>query len=113
MKNIIFFILLLPVTLLAQKPKTENVIIFTLDGMRWEEVFGGIDSAIVVDKNFTRDSAEMVARFWSNDRNERRKKLFPFFWNSIATHGQLYGDRLSGSEVNNVNPYQFSYPGYK
>ena len=80
--------------------------------MRWEEVFGGIDSAIVVDKRFTRDSAEMVARFWSSDRNERRKKLFPFLWNSIATRGQLYGDRLWGSVVNNANPYKFSYPGY-
>jgi hypothetical protein len=37
----------------AQHLKTENLIIVTLDGMRWQEVFGGIDSQIVVNKKFT------------------------------------------------------------
>ncbi len=32
--------------------KAENVIIITLDGMRWQEVFKGADSLIAVDKNF-------------------------------------------------------------
>jgi hypothetical protein len=31
--------------------KTENIVIVTLDGMRWEEVFKGVDSAIIVNKN--------------------------------------------------------------
>ncbi|MFD1469815.1 hypothetical protein ACFQ48_16420 [Hymenobacter caeli] len=32
----------------AQTPKrrTENVVLVTLDGMRWQEVFGGADSAL-------------------------------------------------------------------
>jgi Type I phosphodiesterase / nucleotide pyrophosphatase len=96
----------------AQEHKTENVIIFTLDGMRWQEVFGGIDSAIIVDKRFTRDSGDLVKKFWDDNVSERRKKLFPFVWTSIANHGQLYGDRNIGSEVNNANRYKFSYPGY-
>ena len=45
-------------------------------------------------------------------RNQRKEKLFPFLWNTIAVQGQLYGDRLNGSEVNNANRYRFSYPGY-
>ena len=96
----------------AQSHKTENVIIFTLDGMRWQEVFGGIDSALVVDKRFTRDSEEVVKVFGAKDFDEKRKKLFPFLWNTIAQHGQLYGNRNNGSDVNNANPYWFSYPGY-
>ena len=96
----------------AQSHKTENIIIFTLDGMRWQEVFGGVDSAIIVDKRFTRDSAELVKKFWVNDLYARRKKLFPFIWSTIYPYGQLYGDRTFGSEVNNANPYKFSYPGY-
>ena len=96
----------------AQSHNTENVIIVTLDGMRWQEVFGGVDSALVRDKRFTRDSAEMVTKFWSNDISERRKKLFPFLWTTVLRQGQLYGNRNDGSEVNNANPYKFSYPGY-
>jgi Type I phosphodiesterase / nucleotide pyrophosphatase len=96
----------------SQSRKTENLIIVTLDGMRWQEVFGGIDSQIVVNKDFTRDSASMVAAFGASDRIQRRQKLFPFFWETISSQGQLYGDRLTGSEVNNANRYKFSYPGY-
>ena len=108
------FIVLLFISALcaAQKTKTENLVIVTLDGMRWEEVFGGIDSQIVVNKKFTRDSAEVVKVFGAADRNERCRKLFPFLWNTVAVQGQLYGDRLNGSEVNNANRYKFSYPGY-
>lgn len=96
----------------SQPRKTENLIVVTLDGMRWQEVFGGIDSEIVVNKKFTRDSASIVEQFSGTNRNQRKEKLFPFLWNTIGVHGQLYGDRLNGSEVNNANRYKFSYPGY-
>lgn len=106
-----FCVFLIAFTTFAQN-KTKNIVIVTLDGMRWQEVFKGVDSAIIVDKNFTRDSDQVVKNFWSDDVNERRKKLFPFFWNTIATEGQLYGNRTKGSLVNVANPYWFSYPGY-
>jgi hypothetical protein len=96
----------------SAQSKTENLVIVTLDGMRWQEVFGGADSAILNDKNFTRDSSGMYTKFWDNDIYERRKKLFPFFWNTIVRNGQLYGNRWIGNEVNNANGYKFSYPGY-
>ncbi len=99
-------------TAVAQECKTENVVIVTLDGMRWQEVFGGVDAALMADKRYTSDSAGMAAQFWSNDVAERRKKLFPFFWTTIATQGQLYGNRNMGCYVNVANPYKFSYPGY-
>ncbi len=92
--------------------KTENLVIVTLDGMRWQEVFKGVDSAIIVNKKFTRDSDAIVKKFWSDDINERRKKLFSFLWTTIESHGQLYGNRTKGCSVNNANPYWFSYPGY-
>jgi len=112
MKNIILFLqFLIPILSLAQH-KTQNLVIVTMDGMRWQEVFGGVDPAIMNDKRFTRDSEEVSTRFWSDDQDQRRKKLFPFFWNTISAHGQLYGDRNSGSYVDNANPFKFSYPGY-
>ena len=38
----------------AASSKPENIIILTLDGMRWQEVFKGIDTALVNDKKFTK-----------------------------------------------------------
>jgi hypothetical protein len=113
MKILLYSICLLNwLSVFSQSHKTENLVVVTLDGMRWQEVFGGIDFQIVVDKKFTRDSATVVERFGAMNRNQRREKLFPFLWNTVAVQGQLYGDRLNGSEVNNANRYKFSYPGY-
>jgi len=111
-KLIIFSLLFQTLFIQAQSHKTENVIIFTLDGMRWQEVFGGIDSSIVVNKKFTKDSGDIIKKFGSDNFAERRKKLFPFLWTTVAQQGQLFGNRNIGSEVNNANPYKFSYPGY-
>ncbi len=97
---------------ISAQNKTENLVIVTLDGLRWQEVFKGVDSAIIVNKKFTNDSDAITKNFWSNDINERRKKLFPFLWNTVESQGQLYGNRTKGCAVNNANPYWFSYPGY-
>src|SRR6478752_1106567 len=77
--------------------KTENLIIITLDGMRWQEVFGGVDTVLVNNKNFTKDSAGIMKNFWSDDVAERRTKLFPFFWSTVAKQGQVYGNRNYGN----------------
>jgi hypothetical protein len=96
----------------AQSHRTENVVIITLDGLRWQEVFQGIDSAIIVNKKFTSDSVQVVKKFSDINATVRREKLFPFLWNTVAKQGQLYGNRTIGSNVNNANRYWFSYPGY-
>ncbi|MBS1669663.1 MAG: alkaline phosphatase family protein [Bacteroidetes bacterium] len=96
----------------AQEPKTENIIIVTMDGMRWQEVFGGADSALLNNPNYTHEKDGIEKEFGGNDASERRRKLFPFLWNTVATQGQLYGNRNIGSNVDVANPYKFSYPGY-
>ena len=96
----------------SQTGKTENVIIVTLDGMRWQEVFSGADSALLNNKMYTRDREPVARKFWDDDAVARRKKLFPFFWSVVESRGQLYGNRNKGNFVNNANPYWFSYPGY-
>jgi len=92
--------------------KTENIVIVTLDGMRWQEVFSGADSALLKNKKYTKDSSGTSKNFWADDATERRKKLFPFLWSTIAAQGQLYGNRWQSNKVDNANPYWFSYPGY-
>jgi hypothetical protein len=113
MKKIVFsLIYFLFIQISFAQHKTENLVIITLDGMRWEEVFKGVDSAIIVNKKFTGDSDAVVKKFWSDDMNERRKKLFPFLWTTVENEGALFGNRTKGCHVDNANPYKFSYPGY-
>lgn len=98
---------------ICQAQKTENIIIITTDGLRWQEVFKGLDSAIANNKKYNEgDSAYLFKKYWGQNEIENRKKLMPFFWNTIAKTGQLYGNRSVGNNVNNANPYWFSYPGY-
>lgn len=96
----------------SAQQKTENVILITLDGMRWEEVFTGADSVLINDSIFTPDRKDLKAKFWASAAEERRKKLFPFFWSTIASQGQLFGNRKYDNKVSNANRYWFSYPGY-
>lgn len=111
-----FFKILLTFLLSSQivfaQNKTENVFIIMTDGFRWQEVYGGADSTLIFSKEFTPDSARTVGKFWAKTATERREKLLPFFWNTIAQQGQLYGNRWAGNKVNVLNPYWFSYPGY-
>ncbi len=51
-------------------------------------------------------------KFWADDPQVRRKKLLPFFWNTLAAKGQLYGNRWEGNESYCTNSFWFSYPGY-
>jgi hypothetical protein len=108
----LFFLFLFFSIVISAQNKTENIVIVTLDGMRWQEVFKGADSFILKNKNYTHDYENTSGLFWSDDLNERRKKLFPFLWNVVAKQGQLYGNRTFNNNLNNANPYQFSYPGY-
>jgi hypothetical protein len=97
----------------ASAQAAENIIIITTDGLRWQEVFGGMDSAIANNKKFNQDdSAGIYKKYWAADPVLRRNKLFPFLWSVINNRGQIYGNRNYGNLVDNANPYWFSYPGY-
>ena len=92
--------------------KTENIVMMAMDGMRWEEIFGGIDSSLLNDPRYTSDKGDLGHAYWSADIKQRRKKLMPFFWNTIALKGQLYGNRWLNNKVDVANPYKFTYPGF-
>jgi len=92
--------------------KTQNVILITLDGVRWQEVFQGADKRII---NNIKDDIKKEAAFksfWVDNETQRRNLLMPFIWNTIALKGQLYGNKTKGSVMKLTNPYLFSYPGY-
>src|SRR5690625_2914569 len=111
-KSIIFLFLLIAIAGFAQQ-KTENLVIVTTDGYRWQEMFRGADSAKLFPKRlFGMDSVLKIRQYWGKDRAERRKKLMPFFWSYLVRHGQLYGNRDLGNKVNVTNPFWVSYAGY-
>ncbi len=95
----------------AQVNKSENLILVTLDGFRWQELFNGCDSSLIFNPKYTHDSLS-IATYWHSDSEVRRERLMPFLWNVVGNQGQLYGNRNYKNVVNCSNPYWFSYPGY-
>ena len=113
MKQILIFTCLLISVRAMSQWQTENVIIITTDGFRWQDLFKGMDSAIANNNKYNQgDSNYLFEKYWNNNESERRKELMPFLWSTVLNQGQLFGNRTAGSKVDNANPYWFSYPGY-
>lgn len=95
------------------KLKTRNILLVTSDGLRWQEVFGGADSALMnKDDGGVINPALLKSEFGADKPEARRKQLMPFLWTTIAKNGQIFGNVDSGSEVRVTNGKNFSYPGY-
>jgi hypothetical protein len=103
------------VTMTAQGRKTERVVLVTLDGSRWQDVFGGLDEA-VLRESATRGAditkAPAYRKFWAATPEARREKLMPFLWRTLARDGLIAGNRPRGSTVSVTNGMRVSYPGY-
>src|SRR5215510_1913001 len=98
---------------LAWAGKTRNVILVIADGVRWQEVFEGADPTLLNgDAGGSWTSTEELRRkYWNDDPLIRRRLLFPFLWETVATRGQLFGNQRQGSIARVTNPRWFSYPG--
>jgi hypothetical protein len=110
---LIVLIVLLSASAFSQdKAKTENVVLVTWDGFRWQEFFGGPQKKILRVKKYARDADKLKARFSDDDPIKARAKLMPFMWNVLAKNGQVYGNKKLGNKVTLTNGYKFSFPGY-
>ena len=104
-------LLLVFVALAGAQAGERHVIFITIDGLRWQEFFGGAQQEYFKrDRNGSGGVTER--RFWRDDVNERRNALMPFMWSTIAVKGQVFGDPASQSESRVTNGLWFSYPGY-
>src|SRR5262249_1202295 len=85
----------------------------TTDGLRWQEVFGGADEALM---NKERGGVQNLDRlrkdYWRETPEARREALLPFTWGVIGRQGQPYGNRWKGSTSRVTNGFNISYPGY-
>ena len=104
-------LMLVQIPLWGQR-KTENVFISTFDGLRWQELYSGADSLLLNNNEYTKGIEGLKARFWRDTPEQRREVLLPFFWTTIVSQGQLYGNRKHDNKVNCSNGMWFSYPGY-
>ena len=93
-------------------PAARHLFIITIDGFRWQEIFTGADPQLISNTEYVRDTALTRQLYWDSTAELRRSRLMPFFWNTIAKNGQLYGNRLYHNNVNVKNFYKISYPGY-
>ena len=91
-----------------------NVILVVSDGLRWQEVFTGADSALLFGDPAVRGGygEAIKRRYWRPTASQRREALMPFVWTTLAKSGELIGNRALASDVDVTNPMKFSYPGY-
>lgn len=91
-----------------------NVILVTLDGVRVQEIFGGLDETIALhdEQKVYSDMAAMRARFGGDTPEARREALLPFFWKTLAPQGMVLGNPAYGNHVTVQNRVQWSTPGY-
>jgi hypothetical protein len=93
--------------------KTRNLILITSDGLRWQELFGGIDAALMNEKAAGMARAAGLRReLWRESPEERRSVLMPFFWATLAPRGVVLGNVRKNSSVAVTNAFRVSYPGY-
>ncbi|MCB0667613.1 MAG: phosphoglyceromutase [Saprospiraceae bacterium] len=90
----------------------ENLVLITLDGVRWQEVFTGADPGLISDLKSSQERKDIKSLFKDDDPKQARKKLMPWTWSTLAGQGQIYGNRQLGNKVDCTNRYRISYPGY-
>ena len=96
----------------AQTDNDRRVIFIMLDGLRWQELFNGADTAIINVKRYAPNTKGITDLYWRPTQDERRMALMPFTWGYIKQHGLIIGNRWKNSLMQGSNKYKFSYPGY-
>lgn len=112
MRKSLFALLLASLVLISCKDNTHRLVIFSFDGLRWQEMFSGADSALVADARFVNDTLALKDAYWRDTPEERRSVLMPFYWSYVPEHGYFIGNRYKGSDMRVANTMHFSYPGY-
>src|SRR4029453_5548006 len=92
-----------------------HAILITLDGVRTEEIFGGLDRAVLASTagQGAVEDLPVYKQYWAPTAEERREKMMPFFWGTLMrVHGSIAGNRGRDSRFGVTNRHKFSYPGY-
>ncbi len=113
---ILALLLLIAPSLAAAQDGDQRLILVTMDGTRWQDVFRGPDPAMLADKRFTDpDLKETIAQSWLAGPDHKAGSgaaLMPFLHSLAAQGGVLTGNRDAGQCMDVTNAMWFSYPGY-
>ena len=74
-----------------------RLVIITFDGLRWQELFTGVDSSLVGNPKYVDNPQYLKDKYWRETPQERRSVLMPFTWSYIESNGYMLGNRLKGS----------------
>ena len=107
---VLFGALAIVATASAADTHESRVVLVTLDGVRWQDVFRGADPQLSVEDRFVSWREEIARKFLNVA--DRPAALTPFLHTVVAKRGVLIGNRDSASCAEVTNPYWFSYPGY-
>lgn len=97
-------VLLVPLSLKAE-PK---VVLVSIDGVRWQEVFTGADPKLSQQPHWVK-TPDLIKAFTPG----QPALLMPFLHQTVNQQGITVGHRTEGSTIDVSNPYQISYPGYQ
>ncbi|HEX5787161.1 MAG TPA: hypothetical protein VFY03_03200, partial [Woeseiaceae bacterium] len=111
------FAMLAAGTLAAEPPDgrvTENVVLVTLDGVRIQDFFGGLDDAVAAHDatQLYSDIGAMRERYGAATAAERRARLMPELWTRLLPQGMAFGNVAHGNHVKVRNGVYWSTPGY-
>lgn len=109
LKNLILILVLTTSFIVSA---VDNIVLVTVDGVRWQEVFRGAELSMIENERFVSKPAQLKNDFWDKQLQSRREKLMPFFWQTIIKKGSVIGDRDQDSNMSVANKWHFSYPGY-
>jgi hypothetical protein len=96
----------------AAPTRTRNVFHIMIDGLRWQEVFAGAQEGLFTKANQVDRPDAVRKAFGGSDPSQRRERLMPFLWGTVAKQGQIFGNQEIGSVVRITNRFGVSYPGY-
>ena len=115
--SVLFLSPVMPLTVRADDDgishrRGRNIVYVTLDGFRWQELFGGATESFIAKDAGVADVAAVKAKYWRETTEERRETLLPFIWKTVAKQGQIFGDPSRNAAAKLENTHKFSYPGY-
>jgi hypothetical protein len=99
-------------TISAPVRAADNLLIISIDGLRWQEVFRGYDANVLAEPEFEKHKGSIRHDLGAKTANEKRHKLMPFLWGVMAKQGVVIGNRDNQSAMEVSNTWWFSYPGY-
>ncbi|WP_299494358.1 hypothetical protein [uncultured Shewanella sp.] len=75
----------------ASYPSPNNLVLVTIDGLRWNEIIDGADLKLINSPHWVLDPQQIKRDFWQDNRHARREKLMPFLWQTMVSQGVLIG----------------------